>query len=315
MSFLVVVADSVDMAGLSALTDAPGFDVVPATSREDLERALRGSDALVVRSATKVDEALLEMAPSLRVVARAGVGVDNIDLDAATRRGIAVFNAPNANTTAAAELTVALILAALRHIADADRSIREGRWDRAAFKGAELAGRRLGLVGAGRIGREVAARCRAFEMTVLACDPYLSESDEVELCALERVLAESDVVSLHVPLNDETRHLIDADRLAQMRRGSYLVNVSRGGVIDEEALVDALESGHLAGAALDVFENEPLPAASPLLRAPNLVLTPHLGASTGEAQARVASEVAETVRRALTEGDLSSAVNADRLGA
>lgn len=315
MSFLVVVADSVDMAGLSALTDAPGFDVVPATSREDLERALRGSDALVVRSATKVDEALLEMAPSLRVVARAGVGVDNIDLDAATRRGIAVFNAPNANTTAAAELTVALILAALRHIADADRSIREGRWDRAAFKGAELAGRRLGLVGAGRIGREVAARCRAFEMTVLACDPYLSESDEVELCALERVLAESDVVSLHVPLNDETRHLIDADRLAQMRRGSYLVNVSRGGVIDEEALVDALESGHLAGAALDVFENEPLPATSPLLRAPNLVLTPHLGASTGEAQARVASEVAETVRRALAEGDLSSAVNADRLGA
>lgn len=315
MSFLVVVADSVDMAGLSALTDAPGFDVVPATSREDLERALRGSDALVVRSATKVDEALLEMAPSLRVVARAGVGVDNIDLDAATRRGIAVFNAPNANTTAAAELTVALILAALRHIADADRSIREGRWDRAAFKGAELAGRRLGLVGAGRIGREVAARCRAFEMTVLACDPYLSESDEVELCALERVLAESDVVSLHVPLNDETRHLIDADRLAQMRRGSYLVNVSRGGVIDEEALVDALESGHLAGAALDVFENEPLPATSPLLRAPNLVLTPHLGASTGEAQARVASEVAETVRRALAEGDLSSAVNAERLGA
>lgn len=315
MSFLVVVADSVDMAGLSALTDAPGFDVVPATSREDLERALRGSDALVVRSATKVDEALLEMAPSLRVVARAGVGVDNIDLDAATRRGIAVFNAPNANTTAAAELTVALILTALRHIADADRSIREGRWDRATFKGAELAGRRLGLVGAGRIGREVAARCRAFEMTVLACDPYLSESDEVELCALERVLAESDVISLHVPLNDETRHLIDADRLAQMRRGSYLVNVSRGGVIDEEALVDALESGHLAGAALDVFENEPLPATSPLLRAPNLVLTPHLGASTGEAQARVASEVAETVRRALTEGDLSSAVNADRLGA
>lgn len=315
MSFLVVVADSVDMAGLSALTDAPGFDVVPATSREDLERALRGSDALVVRSATKVDEALLEMAPSLRVVARAGVGVDNIDLDAATRRGIAVFNAPNANTTAAAELTVALILAALRHIAAADRSIREGRWDRAAFKGAELAGRRLGLVGAGRIGREVAARCRAFKMTVLACDPYLSESDEVELCALERVLAESDVVSLHVPLNDETRHLIDADRLAQMRRGSYLVNVSRGGVIDEEALVDALESGHLAGAALDVFENEPLPATSPLLRAPNLVLTPHLGASTGEAQARVASEVAETVRRALAEGDLSSAVNAERLGA
>ncbi len=314
MPFRVVVADSVDVSGLSALADESRFEIVVA-SGEELRAALPGADALVVRSATKVDEALLDEAATLRVVARAGVGVDNIDLPAATRRGVAVFNTPSASTLAAAELTVALILAAVRNVAGADRSLREGRWDRAAFQGAELAGRKLGLVGAGRIGREVAARCRAFGMTVLACDPYLDESDDIELCALERVLTESDVVSVHVPLNDETHHLIDADRLAMMRPGSYLVNVSRGGIIDESALVGALESGQLAGAALDVFETEPLSASSPLLQAPNLVLTPHLGASTSEAQARVAEEVAESVYKALVDGDLRSAMNAEGLDA
>lgn len=313
MPYRVVVTDSVDVSGLVALSNDPRFEIVVA-SGDELEPALRDADALVVRSATKVDQGLLNQAPSLRLVARAGVGVDNIDLAAATRRGVAVFNTPNANTLAAAELTVAMILAAVRKVAAADRSLREGRWDRAAFKGAELAGRRLGLVGAGRIGREVATRCRAFGMSVLACDPYLDESPGIELCALERVLTESDVISLHVPVNDETYHLIDAERLAMMKPGSYLVNLSRGGVIDEPALAAALESGHLAGAALDVFENEPLESSSPLLHAPNLVLTPHLGASTSEAQERVAIEVAETVLRALGDGDLKSAVNAGGLG-
>ncbi len=311
MSYRVVVADSVDVSALAAISGDSRFEIVVATG-SDLRPALRDAAALIVRSETKVGEALLQEAPHLRVVARAGVGLDNIDVEAATRHGVAVFNAPNANTLAAAELTVALILAAVRKVAAADRALREGRWDRAAFKGVELSGRTLGLVGAGRIGKEVAARCRAFGMTVLACDPYLEQCEGVELCSLEKVLTDADVISVHVPLNDETRHLMDANKLAMMRRGSYLVNASRGGVVDEAALVEALESGHLAGAALDVYESEPPPASSPLLQAPNLVLTPHLGASTVEAQVRVASEVAESIRRALVDGDLKAAVNAPR---
>lgn len=313
MSFRVVVADSVDISALTAIAGDPRFEIVVANGPA-LRPALREAAALIVRSETKVGEDLLQEGPDLKVVARAGVGVDNIDVEAATRRNIAVFNAPNANTLAAAELTVALILAAVRKIAAADRALREGRWDRAAFKGVELRGRTLGLVGAGRIGKEVAVRCQAFGMTVLACDPYLDQCEGVELCSMERVLTESDVISVHVPLNEETRHLVDADRLAMMRRGSYLVNASRGGVVDEAALVDALESGQLAGAALDVYESEPPSPSSPLLQAPNLVLTPHLGASTAEAQVRVASEVAEAIRRALVDGDATGAVNAPRPG-
>lgn len=311
MSYRVVVADSVDVSALTAITGDPRFEIVVATGSE-LRPALRDAAALIVRSETKVDDALLQEAPHLRVVARAGVGLDNIDVQAATLRGVGVFNAPDANTLAAAEMTVALILALVRKVAAADRALREGRWDRGAFKGVELSGRTLGLVGAGRIGKEVAARCRAFGMTVLACDPYLEQCEGIELCSLEKALAEADIVSVHVPLNDETRHLLDANRIAMMRRGSYLVNVSRGGVVDEAALVEALESGHLAGAALDVYENEPPPLSSPLFQAPNLVLTPHLGASTAEAQVRVASEVAESIRNALIDGDLKAAVNAPR---
>lgn len=311
MSYRVVVADSVDVSALTAITGDPRFEIVVATGSE-LRPALRDAAALIVRSETKVDDALLQEAPHLRVVARAGVGLDNIDVEAATLRGVGVFNAPDANTLAAAEMTVALILALVRKVAAADRALREGRWDRGAFKGVELSGRTLGLVGAGRIGKEVAARCRAFGMTVLACDPYLEQCEGIELCSLEKALAEADIVSVHVPLNDETRHLLDANRIAMMRRGSYLVNVSRGGVVDEAALVEALESGHLAGAALDVYENEPPPLSSPLFQAPNLVLTPHLGASTAEAQVRVASEVAESIRNALIDGDLKAAVNAPR---
>ena len=312
MPMRVVAADGVDVASLQALTDDTEFEVVPATGGE-VGTALEVAAGLIVRSATKVDAALLDKAKALRVVARAGVGVDNIDIQEATKRGVAVFNTPTANTLAAAELTVALILDMIRKVAAADRSMREGVWDRASFQGVELHGKVLGLIGAGRVGREVAARARAFGMEVLACDPYLDEGDGIELCSRERILAESDVVSLHVPLNDETRHMLDADALAIMRPGSYLVNVSRGGVIDEEALVEALESGHLAGAALDVYEYEPLPEESALRGAPNLVLTPHLGASTSEAQRRVAAEAAEAVRRVLMDGDVTGALNADEL--
>ncbi|MFO7300136.1 MAG: hydroxyacid dehydrogenase [Actinomycetes bacterium] len=308
----VVAADGVAVASLTALAEDDRFEIVPAKG-EDVLRAVADADGLIVRSATRVNAALFDFAPSLKVVIRAGVGVDNIDVEEATRRGVAVFNTPAANTIAAAELTFALILAAMRMVPAADRSMREGAWDRAAFQGVECHGKVLGLVGAGRIGREVAARARAFGMTVIAYDPYLTEADGLELCPLDRVIAEADVISLHVPLDDETRGLIDAAAIARMKPGSYLVNASRGGVVDEAALVDALRSGHLAGAGLDVYEEEPLPADSPLRRAPNLVLTPHLGASTVEAQERVATEAAVLMRKALAEGDLSGAVNAGRL--
>lgn len=309
MPVRIVAADGVDVASLTAIAEDPAFQIV-AVGADELRESLSDAAALIVRSATKVDADLLDHAGSLRIVARAGVGVDNIDIAEATRRGIAVFNTPEASTLAVAELTMALILDLVRHVAEADRSIRDGAWDRSALRGVELWGKTLGLVGAGRIGREVASRARAFGMIVLACDPYLDDCDGMELCSMERVLGESDVVSLHVPLTEETRHLLDHDALALMRPGSFLVNVSRGGIIDEAALAAALQSGRLAGAALDVYEHEPLPADSPLRRAPHLVLTPHLGASTMEAQRRVAVETAEAVHRALSSGDLSGAVNA-----
>lgn len=312
----VLVTDRIDPAGLGALAADERFEVVfePDSGTPSFADALSNAEALLVRSATRVDDALMARAPSLRVVGRAGVGVDNIDLEAATRRGIAVLNAPAGNTVSAAELTMAMVLSVVRQVPAADRSVREGTWSRGAFKGAELRGRTLGLVGAGRIGAEVARRARAFDMRVLVHDPYLTDERVRDLDAqpvpLDRLLDEADIVSLHVPLTDQTRRLFDRERIARMRPGTYLLNASRGGVIDEAALAEALVAGHLAGAALDVFEVEPLPAESPLRTAPNLVLTPHLGASTLEAQARVAEEIAEGVRDALAEGDLSRALNA-----
>jgi D-3-phosphoglycerate dehydrogenase len=257
---------------------------------------------------------LISRAPELRAIGRAGVGVDNVDIEAATERGVAVFNAPGGNTLAAAELTLGLMLSVARKIPEADASLRSGRWERAAFKGVELAGKTLGLIGAGRIGGEVAIRCRAFGMTVVVYDPYLTadRADElgVELVDLATVLARADFISIHVPLNDETRGIVGEETLAKMKRTAYLVNASRGGVVDEPALAAALREGAIAGAALDVYETEPLDTDSPLRDVPNLVLTPHLGASTAEAQEGVATEVAVKIRAMFESGDVSSAVNA-----
>lgn len=314
--YTVLVTDKVSESGLAPLRADERFDIVKIDDSTDpsFSDALAGAHGLVVRSATRVSRALLDGAPKLRVVGRAGVGVDNIDLEAATERGIAVINAPAGNTVSAAELTLALILAMARKVPAADASVRAGAWNRAAFKGTELRGKTLGLVGAGRIGGAVAVRCRGFGMKVLAYDPYLTDERatdlRVERVTLDEVIEGADVLSLHVPLTDDTRGLIDADALARMKKGAYLVNVARGGVVDERALADALASGHLAGAALDVYASEPLAADSPLRDAPNLVLTPHLGASTAEAQELVATEIAEGVRAALAEGDLSKALNA-----
>lgn len=316
----VLATDKISEEGLAVLKDDFNFELIfeHDSTSEAFVRELAHAHGLIVRSATTVDSDLLAGAADLKVIGRAGVGVDNIDISAATARGIAVVNAPSGNTIAAAELTMALILSAMRHVTAADASIREGKWDRARFKGSELRGRRLGLIGAGRIGAEVAIRCMAFGMEVIIYDPYLppARADEIgcRLTSLDEVIETGDVISMHVPLNEETRGLINSVTLDRMKRGSYVVNVSRGGVVNEGDLAAALHSGQLAGAGIDVFEEEPLDPASPLRGAPNLTLTPHLGASTVEAQEHVAVEVAHNVMKVLTDGDTSMALNRADLG-
>jgi len=315
-NFTVLATDGVSTLGLAPLREDDRFDVVVIadSTRADFDEALSVASGLIVRSATKVREPMFERAPLLKVVGRAGVGVDNIDLNTASERGIAVMNAPAGNTVSAAELTMALILSAARWVPEADRSIREGKWERARLRGMELRGKMLGLIGAGRIGSEVAVRCRAFGMDVIAYDPFLSQERAHELrlnlVGLDDVLKNADVISLHVPLTDETRGLIAESSLEKMKNDALVVNASRGGVIDETALAAALVNGSIAGAALDVYETEPIPTDSALRDAPNLILTPHLGASTKEAQIHVAREVAEAIIAVLAHGDVSGAVNA-----
>ena len=315
MTFTVLVTDRVSDEGLAPLLDDDRFTIetIHDSASNEFEAALASAAGLIVRSTTTVDAGMMSRASGLQVIGRAGVGVDNIDLAAASKRGIAVFNSPGGNTNAAAELTMALMLALARRLPEADRSIREGRWDRARLTGIELKGRTLGLVGAGRIGGEVARRCQAFGMEVLVYDPYLTEERAeqlgVRLVSLDHVVENADVISCHVPLTDETRGLIDSSLLSRMKDRVLVINASRGGVIDEAALAKALHDGTVAGAALDVYEREPLSPESPLRNAPNLVLTPHLGASTEEAQVGVATEVAGYMRTALGEGDVSAAIN------
>lgn len=319
MTFTVLVTDRVAVEGLAPLADDETYrlELVEDSTSSEFEAALPGADALIVRSATTVAAEMIGQAPSLKVIGRAGVGVDNVDLEAASKSGVAVFNSPGGNSNAAAEMTMALMLAMVRRVAEADRSVRAGGWDRAGLKGVELKGRTLGLIGAGRIGGIVANRCRAFGMKILCFDPFLSRTRaaelEIPLVSLEEVVANADVFSCHVPLNDETRGLVSEALLAGMKPGVFIINASRGGVVDEAALAAGLHSGAIAGAALDVFESEPLPDESPLRGAPNLTLTPHLGASTAEAQLAVATEVAEAIHRALVEGDFSGAINAAEL--
>lgn len=315
MKHLVLATDRVSKKGLAPLREDDRFEVqrIHDPSSDEFDEVLGAAVGLIVRSATKVDASMLDRATSLKVIGRAGVGVDNIDLAEASKRGIAVFNAPGGNTIAAAELTMALMLSLVRRVTEADRSMRAGKWDRARFRGIELRGRTLGLIGAGRIGGEVARRCEAFGMDVMVSDPYLTleRAEELGVSVVEfgEILDRADVISLHVPLNDETRHLIDAGALERMKRRAFLINASRGGVIVESDLARALENGVIAGAALDVYESEPLSDESPLRTAPNLVLTPHLGASTKEAQVSVAREIALAVREALGSGNISEALN------
>ncbi len=312
----LLIADPLLPEGIETLRAAPGIAVEDRSEgdREGLLRALPGASALIVRSRTKVDAELIEAGDSLRVIGRAGVGVDNIDIPAATRRGIAVLNAPAANTQSTAELAFALLLAAARRIPEADASIRAGEWRRKELRGIQLSGKTLGVIGLGRIGAEVVWRARAFGMRVIAHDPFVSADRAsdlgVELADLDALLPACHAITVHVPLSAENRGFIGSTELAAMRPGAILINAARGGLIDEAALADALRSGHLGAAGLDVFATEPLPADSPLRDAPQLVFSPHLGASTFEAQRQVSRQIAIAVRNALIEGDFSAALNA-----
>jgi len=312
----VMVADVLDEAGIERLRSEPDLDVEvrPGLSPEELQELIPAYDGLVVRSATQVTAQVLEAGRRLRVVGRAGVGVDNIDVKAATRLGILVVNAPEGNTLAAAEHALGLLFAAARWIPQAHASLtRDRQWDRKRFMGVQLRGKVLGVVGLGRIGSEVARRARALGMRVLAYDPFIgperAEELGVELRELEALFPEVDMLTLHTPLTEQTRHLLDRDAFRRMKRGVILVNTARGGLIDEEALLEALESGQVRAAALDVFEEEP-PWNSALLGHPRVVATPHLGASTEEAQLHVALEIAEQVIRALKGEPVAHAVNA-----
>ncbi len=314
MTFVVVVADNIDEQGIDLLRKEPDFEVVSTVgAAERLPQELSRAQALLVRSSTRVTEELLAHAPLLRVVGRAGIGVDNIDVQAATRRGIAVINAPGANTVSAAEHAFALLLALVRRVPWASASMRKGEWNRKSFGGTELRGKVLGLVGLGRIGAHVSGIARAFGMDVIAYDPVLSDERakelHVHLVELDNLFERADVISLHAPITDETRHLLNKQRLALMKPTAVVINTARGGLIDTDALCEAVESGKLAGAALDVFDPEPLACDSPLRNCGNIILTPHLAASTQEAQARVSVEISRSVRDALRTGDVGGAVN------
>jgi len=318
----VLIADSISQRGIDELSRDEELDVAIKTglSEQELIGIIPPFGGLIVRSQTRVTADILNAAAKLRVVGRAGVGVDNVDVEAATRRGVVVLNAPGGNTISTAEHAFSLLLAVARKIPQADANVRSKNWDKKTFEGVELYNKTLGVIGMGRIGSELSRRAIAFGMRVVAYDPYLSatraRSLQVELVdELDDLLASADFISLHTPLTAETRHILDAARLQKTKRGVRIINCARGGLIDETALVQALADGPVAGAALDVFEIEPLPPDSPLRNAPNLVLTPHLGASTAEAQESVGIEIAQSIREVLLEGTIRNAVNMPNLDA
>ena len=310
--YRILIADSLDPAGLELLRQSGAeVRVVTAEEKPRLAEILPDYDALVVRSSTQVTADLMRAGKRLKVVGRAGIGVDNVDVAAATELGILVVNAPTANLVSATEHTFALLFALARKIPFADASMKEGKWDR-KITGLELQGKTIGIIGFGRIGQKVAARARAFDMQVLAYDPFLDAAAarrlEVDLVSLEDLLRQSDVITFHTPLTDQTRNLLNRESIALMKKGALVINVGRGGVVDEAALLEALESGHLGGAALDVFSEEP-PKDLTLVRHPKVVATPHLGAQTREAQERISTETADMLMGALS-GSLSiAAVN------
>ena len=316
MAFRVLVTDDVDPEGVALLLAEPELqiDEVPTLPREELLRRIGDYDAIVGRSATRISSELLHAATRLKVVGRAGVGVDNIATDVATTLGVAIINAPAGNNVAVAELFFGAVIGLLRQLPGASTTMQNGGWDRASFMGRELHGKTLGIVGLGRIGSEVATRAHAFGMTVIAYDPYVADERFTTLRVrraptLDALLAETNILTVHVPLTDETRGMIGKRELGRLPTRSVVVNMARGGIIDEVSLLAALEADALRGAVLDVFTVEPPPADHPLRRAPNILLTPHLGANTVEAQRNVSRDVCMAVRDALLRHDLSRSIN------
>lgn len=315
----IFVADDVSDSGLQPLREAK-FEVQKRTGlpKDELIAALKDFEGLIVRSETKVTNEILEGATKLRVIGRAGVGVDNIDVPAATMRGVVVMNAPDGNTITTAEHTIALLISLARSIPQANSSLKSGRWERKKFIGVELQGKTLGIVGLGRIGRVVATRARAMGMTIVAYDPFIAQEQardlEIELATLDEVYSRADFLTVHTPLTAETRGIINSEVLARMKPGARIINCARGGLVDEDALCEAIKNGTIAGAALDVFSQEPPPSDHPLLGLDQVIVTPHLGASTTEAQEGVALTVAEQMRDYLLTGALRGAVNVPMVG-
>jgi D-3-phosphoglycerate dehydrogenase len=309
----IVLAEKVSPATLAVFAAEPGWEVLTHDKLSDgLPAAMADADALVVRSAVRVDDALMEHAPKLRVIGRAGVGVDNIDADAATRRGIVVMNTPGANAVAVAELTIGLMLALARKVPTANATMHAGKWEKKSLQGAELKGKTLGILGLGRIGLEVARRARAFGLELVGSDPFVSTAvareNGIRLVSLDELIAGSDYLTLHVGLTPQTAGIINAKTLAAMKKGVRIINCARGELVDDAALAAALKSGHVAGAALDVFTVEP-PKDSPFVGLDNVILTPHIAGSTAEAQEAVGIQIARQVREYLKLGVVQNAVN------
>ena len=308
----VLVSDPLSEEGTSKLQEHFTVDISIGLSEDELIEKIKDADALVIRSGTQVTKAVIDAAEKLKIIGRAGVGVDNIDIDAATQKGIIVVNAPEGNMLSAAEHTIAMMMALSRNIPQANASLKSRKWERKKFMGTEVNGKILGVIGLGRIGTEVAKRAQGLEMTILAYDPFISEERAkelgVELATINEIAERADFITVHTPLIKETRNIIDAEQFAVMKDGVRIINCARGGIINEEALADAVKSGKVAGAALDVFVNEP-PFDSPLMDLDNVIMTPHLGASTEEAQINVAVSVADEVISVLNGGSAKNAIN------
>ena len=310
----ILISDPITNKGLSLLKDA-NFDLIelPNASDKDKAEACKDVQGWVIRSGTSVTAKMIESAKKLVVIGRAGVGVDNIDIEAATRHGVVVMNTPDVNTISAAEHTVAIILSLSRNIAEGNSSLKKGQWNRNALVGSELRNKTLGIVGLGKIGQEVLTRCRAFGMNVIGYDPYMNEDkfnpDEIKIVDLDNLTKNSDYITVHVPLNDSTRDLFNYEQLIKMKSNARIVNVARGGIINEVDLAKVLNEGKIAGAAIDVFISEPLEDKNPLLKANNILLTPHLGASTEEAKEGVSLAICEQVRDYIINEKLNNAIN------
>ena len=310
----IFIADDVNEEKLAPLKEA-GFDVVKEIKLqpEELAERLKDADGVIVRSATKITADIMDKAKKLRIIGRAGVGVDNIDVNAATKRGIIVTNAPDGNTITTAEHTMALLTSLARNVPQAYSKLQSGTWDKKSFVGVELHGKTLGVIGLGRIGKHVVKIAKGYGMNIIAFDPYVTEDQAseigIETGTLDNILQNADFLTIHTPVTDETRGIIGKDAFSKMKKGVRLVNCARGGLVDEDALLEAIENGKVAGAAMDVYSVEPLDPNSSLLNNPRIITTPHLGASTIEAQEGVALTVAEQMRDYLLTGEVRNAVN------